>query len=317
MARLLLSVLAAGGAAAQQITAFPALPEGIVNAPLNPNDPEFSICTSLDEVLVSCVNELGGSDAATADPTGLFECACCGGGSPISESFSTCATYIFDEEPSMTSEASLYANIYSVCSGLGVFCSASATATATAAPSLTSSSITVTAAPESTTESALDSLSISITATGTIDSIPTECQSMVGLFTSCVAEIDGFSDLPYGEQASCYCCRTTRGVVTWTDELDEYAQTCRDWARTGEPDTIFPVASTFAVFCDNFSDVCEGSSPATETAEQSPSNTDTPNPTEEEDNRVTVTVTPDAAAGLIPSVYMAGVMVVVAVAAIL
>lgn len=55
---------------------------------------------------------------------------------------------------------------------------------------------------------------------------------------------------------------------TWTDEFDQYASTCANWAVTAEPDTIYVVASRYATFCENFDDACE---PATTTTEDSDS----------------------------------------------
>ncbi|RMJ19100.1 hypothetical protein BHE90_003694 [Fusarium euwallaceae] len=86
------------------------------------------------------------------------------------------------------------------------------------------------------------------------------CVSMIGLFTDCTKRIDDFTELGYREQASCYCCHRSDGTLTWTDELGYYASDCVDWAITGEPDTAYSVAKTFATFCKRFTDVCDASS---------------------------------------------------------
>lgn len=85
------------------------------------------------------------------------------------------------------------------------------------------------------------------------------CVSMIGLFTDCTKRIDDFTELGYREQASCYCCRRSDGTLTWTDELGYYASDCVDWAVTGDPDTAYSVAKTFATFCERFNDVCDAS----------------------------------------------------------
>ncbi|KAM5368951.1 hypothetical protein ACJZ2D_009260 [Fusarium nematophilum] len=92
------------------------------------------------------------------------------------------------------------------------------------------------------------------------------CQDMISLFTSCTNKISGFTTLAFEEQASCYCCRTSDGSLSWTDELGDFASTCADWASTGEPDTAYSVAMTFATFCSQWSDACDGTVSDTATA---------------------------------------------------
>lgn len=43
------------------------------------------------------------------------------------------------------------------------------------------------------------------------------------------------------------------GETTWTDALDQYASTCAQWARTGEPDTAYSgkLASGDPGFCND------------------------------------------------------------------
>lgn len=61
-----------------------------------------------------------------------------------------------------------------------------------------------------------------------------------------------------------WSCHTRRGEVLWTDELDDYASECAEWAKTGEPWTVYPAASRFASFCNNFSDACEATTTVSE-----------------------------------------------------
>ncbi|KAJ4130619.1 hypothetical protein NW754_009672 [Fusarium falciforme] len=85
------------------------------------------------------------------------------------------------------------------------------------------------------------------------------CVNMLGVFTDCTKRIDDFTELAFREQASCYCCHRSDGTPTWTDELGYYASDCVDWAVTGEPDTVYSVAKTFATFCERYTDVCDAS----------------------------------------------------------
>ncbi|KAM6508234.1 hypothetical protein FALCPG4_018115 [Fusarium falciforme] len=112
------------------------------------------------------------------------------------------------------------------------------------------------------------------------------CVSMVGLFTDCTKRIDDFTELAFREQASCYCCHRSDGTLTWTDELGYYASDCVDWAVTGEPDTVYSVAKTFATFCERFTDVC-GASPSLSPSSPSPIASNPP-----DKDPVTVTVQP-------------------------
>ncbi|KAH6994622.1 hypothetical protein EDB82DRAFT_537489 [Fusarium venenatum] len=90
------------------------------------------------------------------------------------------------------------------------------------------------------------------------------CTDMLDVFTSCTNKFDGFTNLAFKEQASCYCCRTSRRSAVWTDEFGSYASSCADWAITGEPDTAYSVAKTFETFCERFTDVCDASGTVSE-----------------------------------------------------
>ncbi|KAI9152071.1 hypothetical protein HJFPF1_09294 [Paramyrothecium foliicola] len=295
MKRVFLPLLVAGGAAAQQITALPQLRNAAIAAAVNTNDPEYTICTNANSYLEFCINSLGGSSGlATAAPTALVGCVCCIEGTAISEAFSTCSSYLSAEEPSMSAEYSAYETLYSIC-GLTSCAAGSSRPSATGAASGTrggdddddDETITSSIIPASGTIS----IPSSITATASLDDFPLECNSMLGLYESCSSKIDGFSAQPYRQQAECYC------RLVWTDELDGYAQTCRDWAETGDPSTFFPLASTFATFCDNFSDVCHGPATAAPESTNSPSGDDDSNDSDDDsnaagdDDRETVTVT--------------------------
>ncbi|KAM0489905.1 hypothetical protein ACHAP8_012121 [Fusarium lateritium] len=90
------------------------------------------------------------------------------------------------------------------------------------------------------------------------------CTDMLSVYTSCNNKIDGFTNLAFEEQASCYCCHTSRRRVVWTDEFGSYASSCADWASTGEPDTVYSIAKTFETICERFTDVCDASETVSE-----------------------------------------------------
>ncbi|KAK7420084.1 hypothetical protein QQX98_002946 [Neonectria punicea] len=264
-AAVLFSVVAAGSVAAQ-LTVGP----GLLNiAAVDVSDPEYTTCSVVADYVAGCVTSLGGSDAlATADPNEILGCACCVSRTAIYPLYSACSSYLSDEGGSSYSSAyTAYGDLYSIC-GMSADCSGGSGATATEESSTaeeTSSEETSSDEPTSTEEISDDS-----TITGTAEqTYATACEDMIGLFTSCTNKIEDFTDLPFREQASCYCCRTRNGQLTWTDQLDEFATTCRDWAKTGEPETAYSVAKTFATFCENFSDVCDDATITSESTDAS------------------------------------------------
>jgi transcription elongation factor Elf1 len=314
-------------AVAQQITGLAQLNQVAKFAAINTQDPEYSLCTVANSYVNFCVQSIGGTDAlATAAPTALAECVCCADGTAVSEVYSTCSSYLSAEEPSLSVEIDAYSTFYNACSLTScggsrptrtasgqASSSAIATATATVGDDDDDATLTTSIKPSSA------SLSIPASITSAA-AMPDSCASMVNLYSSCSNQIDGFSDMPYRQQASCYCCHTSARSLVWHDDLDNYAQTCRDWARTGEPDTIFPVASTFATFCDNFSDVCEG------TVTEPPSSSETDGSGAQgggSGNTVTVTVgseeteQPDSGAVVIRAGCMAGLAAVMGAAVLL
>ncbi|KAL6697397.1 hypothetical protein J3F84DRAFT_285886 [Trichoderma pleuroticola] len=129
-------------------------------------------------------------------------------------------------------------------------------------------------------------------ATSLVTTLASACVQMVDIFQECTRATPGFTDMPFGEQAYCYCCRTALdGQVTWTDEIETYASTCRNWGATagpGEPVTAYDVAKTFATFCHHFSDVCSVSTTAP--LDNTATNDDA-GPTTTAGGQVTVTVT--------------------------
>ncbi|KAF5721945.1 hypothetical protein FMUND_3305 [Fusarium mundagurra] len=263
-----LSVLASGAAA--QITSMPFAALGLgphvfQNNAINPSDPEYSTCQQAVGIVQDCVSSVGGLDAAaTADPSALVACACCDGRSNAAPLYSVCSNYLEDEVPENTSQYEAYGTLYSACR-LNARCTGGSRPTATSDDEDLSTITSATSPAEQTYAAA--------------------CLYMLDIFTSCTSEDRQFTELPPREQAECYCCRGSGSRRTWTDELDKYASTCADWARTGEPETAYSVAKNLATFCDRFDDVC---SPAvTRTQDSGSSETDEANTTEDSGSRQT------------------------------
>jgi hypothetical protein len=87
-----------------QITALPK-PDFQVAA-IETTDIGYRACTLAEDRLDYCQSILGNDDDAfvTAPSLSVFKCACCISTTPISNVFSTCATYLRTELPNWTSE---------------------------------------------------------------------------------------------------------------------------------------------------------------------------------------------------------------------
>ncbi|KND92226.1 hypothetical protein TOPH_03019 [Tolypocladium ophioglossoides CBS 100239] len=254
MKNLALLQALAGGAVAQHMT-LPVIDNAAIVAAMNPTDQGYKICSAVNQKVHGCVSQVGGlSGLTTAASTVLAKCACCNSGCLIAGAYSSCSSYLTQEAPTLSAQYSAYGTLYSLCN-LNNACSGSAAASPTG---ITASATGAPAPSDSGTSSG--SLPSTVTSISGLGSVAPACSSMVGLYTSCSMDIQGFSDLPLGLQAPCYCCITARGQATWTDELDKYAQTCRDWASASGPATIYSLAKTYAGFCKNFSNACSASS---------------------------------------------------------
>lgn len=291
-----LSILTSGVAA--QITIAPAIAPGILNvAAVNPADPGYQTCSQAINLFEDCVSSLGGAEAAAnADPTELLGCACCDGSSSAAPLYSVCSNYLEEELPTASDQYEAYSTLYKACA-LGATCGGGSGGSATRSPRTTAAvsnddneSATMTSPAEQTYALA--------------------CQNMLGVFASCTRANRDFTELPFKEQAECYCCRGSGDRLTWTDEMGGYAKTCASWASTGEPDTILPVAETFASFCKRFTTVCDVAATRTQdsettatdnnnddnetdsTTESSPQQTSNSDATTSENGPVTVTVQP-------------------------
>lgn len=250
-------------------------------------------CSIVAERALDCFTDFGGSeeDLFNADVDELLACACCDGTDNLASAYSACSTYMTDEMPSLSTDADAYGSIYPLCS-LQTACSSATDSSSTddggddddEESGSSGPSITATGSGEinpSATNTDIEELT-----SGMVTDVPTACLSVFGAFSSCTRATPGFENMPYIEQAPCYCCVSRGDNVWWTDDIDEYASTCADWAVTGEPDTdtYFPVASTFASFCKNFSNVCED---ATSTSEPTSEPTDDDDDTENNDDETT------------------------------
>ncbi|KAL6866735.1 hypothetical protein J3F83DRAFT_122312 [Trichoderma novae-zelandiae] len=306
LAALLLPILASGVHVAAQHMTLPLINYDEVVKAINSNDEGYQLCTVAASFVAGCVAEAGGSEGlSTANPLKLAACACCVGTTDVAPVYSSCADYLSSGAPQLGSQISAYDYLYTVCGGSPEVCRGQAGGSSSTAPSLEPSATSQSSrfqasssrstpspasAPSSVPEetsrvtaegstveptrtsaagaSGRASRTASGTATSPVITLATACELMVGVFQECTNATPGFTDLPLGEQAYCYCCRTALdGHVTWTDEIETYASTCRDWAATmgkGEPETAYGantimctlVAKTFATFCDHFSDVC-------------------------------------------------------------
>jgi hypothetical protein len=60
-------------------------------------------CSTANQLVFDCADQIGGIDELlTAAPSDLFNCACCSDGTPISEAFSDCSTYMVSEMPALS-----------------------------------------------------------------------------------------------------------------------------------------------------------------------------------------------------------------------
>ncbi|KAL7925748.1 hypothetical protein ACQKWADRAFT_282877 [Trichoderma austrokoningii] len=289
MVLALLILVLAGGVAAQHLT-LPLVDYGAVVNAVNPNDPGYQICTEVAEFVSGCVDKIGGPAAlSTANPIAVAECACCVGTTDVAPAYSSCANYLISEAPQLSSQISAYGYFYSACGSSPQICLGNSggksggnsegggsvtvqsvpssiasssrfqSAVPTSAPSPASSPSKI---PQQTSATGGGSTASTTTdsAASAVTTFASACIRMEEIFEECTKNTPGFTALVYSEQAHCYCCRTALGgEVTWTDEIDTYASTCRDWAvtiTTGEPLTAYDVAKTFATFCKHFSDAC-------------------------------------------------------------
>ncbi|KAM0303785.1 hypothetical protein HYE67_003864 [Fusarium culmorum] len=255
MKSAVLSVLASGAAAQITLGGLGGLglgPEIFQNAAINPSDPEYATCQDAVSLVQKCVSAVGGLDAApTADAEALVACACCDGSENAAPLYSVCSNYLEDEAPENTSQYEAYGTLYSACRIGAAKCTGSNSGSGGSGSASASSRPTATADDEE------DRSTITTQTSPAQQTYASACVDMLGIFTSCTAKDRDFTDLPFKEQAECYCCRGSGNDLTWTDAMDKHAQTCADWARTGEPKTAYSVAKTFATFCERFSNVCE------------------------------------------------------------
>ncbi|KAM0187977.1 hypothetical protein ACHAPI_010858 [Fusarium lateritium] len=294
-----LSVLATGAVA--QITQGPfagldlGLGQGHADfrvAAIDRNDPEFATCQQAIGIVQNCVSAIGGTEAAaTADPDALVACACCDGRDNAAPLYSACSGYLEEEAAENTSQYEAYGTLYSACRLAPKCTGGSGSGSGSGSASGIASNSGIISRPTAS-PSEEESDMPSMTPTITSNTSPAEqtyasaCVDMLDIFSSCTQNNRDFTRLPFTEQAECYCCRGSGDRLTWTDSFDKYASTCADWARTGEPDTAYPVAKTFATFCERFTDVCSNAA-AARTQESDSTATEEASTTEDSDSRQT------------------------------
>ncbi|KAF5018577.1 hypothetical protein F66182_9434 [Fusarium sp. NRRL 66182] len=262
----ILSLLTSGAAA--QITLGPALFQ--YNA-IDPSDPEYTTCQQVQRLVEGCVSSLGGLEgAATADPDEIISCACCDGRDNAAPLYSVCSDYLDEEGAENTSQYEAYGTLYSACR-LGATCTGGGGANRP------------TATPTETETEDEDDISTITSGPASQQTYASACGDMLDLYGSCTSRDRDFTDLPLREQAECLCCRGSGDNLSWTDAMGDYASTCADWARTGEPEVAYAVARTLATICNRFSDACE----APRTAESGPSETEEATSTEDDGARTT------------------------------
>jgi hypothetical protein len=206
MNKLLLPLVAVGGAAAQAITALPQLNNAAVFAAVNTNDPEYELCTLANNYLELCISSLGGNEGlATASPDELLGCACCISSTALSEAFSTCSSYLSAEEPTLSSEYQAYGTLYSACSMTSCGGASRPSSTAEGKDETITTSLSASGfASGSASASASGALS-SITQSASLDdTVEPACTDMIGLYQSCLDKDTGFSTWAYQDQAACY-----------------------------------------------------------------------------------------------------------------
>ncbi|KAH7143839.1 hypothetical protein EDB81DRAFT_508851 [Dactylonectria macrodidyma] len=276
MKSAILSAVVAAGTTAAQVTLAPEL---LNVGAVDTDSPEYSICETAAGIAEGCISAVGNDEDA------FVSCACCADTTNIAEIYAGCSSWVSVEAGATASDLySAFGQVATICDMGDCGGGGSIPTDTVSEPDFTSEALgsesTSDFVPETTstedsftttTESSVaETFSTSSAEDSTITSssdaeqtYAIACVDMISLFTSCTNKISGFTDLPNSEQASCYCCRTDGSTLSWTDELDSYATTCADWASTGEPDTAYPVARTFATYCERFSDVCDGASVTT------------------------------------------------------
>ncbi|KOS21161.1 hypothetical protein ESCO_004035 [Escovopsis weberi] len=245
--------LLAGVAAAQHALELPNFNHPAIKL-LDTSASAYQVCTSASSFIAGCYNKFGGETGLfTADPLALNECVCCAGTVDVAPAYSVCSSFLASEAPLLSTQVSAFGDLYSICEGNTAICasagagSGSSPASKTTPPTASNPSVTAPGAVRPSQTNSQPTITSGPSASG---AVPIQaCTDMVDYFTSCEFNTPGFKSMPFGQQASCYCCATSNGRVFSTNALDQAASSCAAWAKTGEPDTIYPVASTFASFC--------------------------------------------------------------------
>ncbi|KAG9251601.1 uncharacterized protein F5Z01DRAFT_271896 [Emericellopsis atlantica] len=254
---------------------------------------DLDACNTAADHVLDCADSLGGlTNVLNAPEEDLIACVCCSSGTLLADGYSSCYDYLTGAPGYEATDYEPYGVFYTVCNAQSSCGASSLTADTTeedasmvTRPGYDEGPVTATAIIDVTTIASEDYLPTTTE--------PSECWDMISTFDSCEAETAGFATMPYAVQASCYCCG---GSGQWTDEIDSSASVCAKWASTGEPYTVYPVATRFATFCEDYDDVCESKETGTATVtdaekDNEPTETDAQDAEETTDN-------PDAAASV-------------------
>ncbi|KAI6779897.1 uncharacterized protein J7T54_001985 [Emericellopsis cladophorae] len=216
---------------------------------------DMDACNTVADHVLECADSLGGlTNIFNVPEEDLIACVCCDSGTLLADGYSSCYDYLTDAPGYAATDYEPYGVFYTVCNAEGSCAASGTTATTTE-----EDDASMTTMPDSDEGPVTATVSIDVTTIASEDYMPTttepaECWDMISMFDACEAETAGFSTMPFAAQASCYCCGSSG---QWTDEIDSSASVCADWASTGEPYTVYPVATRFATFCDDYDDVCE------------------------------------------------------------
>ncbi|KAK3390331.1 hypothetical protein B0H63DRAFT_111744 [Podospora didyma] len=173
-------------------------------------------CATANAVLSSCYNAGWLDDEAPVASS--RSCLCCGSGHGFAADYSTCASYIYDEMPTLTNPFSTASYLYSLCSRVGTsYCG--------------------TASGTKTTQGPIPTV------------IPAGCTSLYSIITSCVRETPGLITAGAARQASCLCYDADGAYNT---QFDRYVRTCASWARTAYIDEYRTLSRSLS-FCEDHS----------------------------------------------------------------
>ncbi|CAK7222540.1 hypothetical protein SBRCBS47491_004898 [Sporothrix bragantina] len=244
MSRIALLVGAASVAAAYDF-AIPA--KNLAGNALANLDPNRQACATAGDVVTYCYDYLPYNAAAIDSAS----CYCCDQTTFLAPVYSSCENYIVSSAPEYTDDYSIVSLANSLClaaSQEGFSCGAAAAATTTN---------TAGGATQSATGGATASAPVQTFGGGggggsgsTATAEPPACTSFALLYSSCEANVVGFSTMDDADAASCLCYKNGK----FTTALDDYISKCGEWAKTANPDEYESYVA-IETFCEAFAAV--------------------------------------------------------------